>query len=402
MSDVAAPTPQQVIEKPMNKAAIAVAVAALVVGALALAYVPIGERTDGPQRAIYFLLGAGFGAALLYGAFGFTAGWRTVVTTGDGRNLRAQFVVISLTMLAFIPLTSGWLDTGQTMRGLVFPVGVPVVIGSFIFGIGMQLGNGCGSGTLFTFGGGSKRMLFTLPAFIAGSVIGALHAPFWNAMPSIGSVNLARELTVPGVIVLQIGILAAIGWWTLRRERALGLKHSTKASPKGWWLRGPWPIYLAGIVIVILNIATLLISGGPWSITYGFAIWGGAILETVGVDVASWNYLGWAREPGQVTQAVVTSRISLMDLGLIFGAMLAAGLGGKFAAPQKLGTGPILAAIIGGLIMGYGARLSFGCNIGAYYAGIASGSLHGWVWFVCAFAGSLVGIRLRPLFGMAR
>jgi hypothetical protein len=34
-----------------------------------------------------------------------------------------------------------------------------------------------------------------------------------------------------------------------------------------------------------------------------------------------------------------------------------------------------------GLVLGYSARLAFGCNVGAYFSGIASGSLHGWVWF---------------------
>jgi hypothetical protein len=34
------------------------------------------------------------------------------------------------------------------------------------------------------------------------------------------------------------------------------------------------------------------------------------------------------------------------------------------------------------------------------FSGIASGSLHGWLWFAAAFAGSLIGIRLRPRFGL--
>jgi hypothetical protein len=58
--------------------------------------------------------------------------------------------------------------------------------------------------------------------------------------------------------------------------------------------------------------------------------------------------------------------------------------------------------VVGGLLMGWGARLGFGCNIGAFVGGVASGSLHGWVWFGCALVGSLVGIRLRPLFGLSR
>lgn len=58
------------------------------------------------------------------------------------------------------------------------------------------------------------------------------------------------------------------------------------------------------------------------------------------------------------------------------------------------------AAAVGGLLMGYGARLAYGCNIGALFSGVASGSLHGWLWLLAAVPGSLLGIRLRPLFGL--
>jgi hypothetical protein len=58
-----------------------------------------------------------------------------------------------------------------------------------------------------------------------------------------------------------------------------------------------------------------------------------------------------------------------------------------------------IASIATGLVLGYSSRLAFGCNIGAYFSGISSGSLHGWVWFACAFAGSIVGVRLRDRLG---
>ncbi len=45
--------------------------------------------------------------------------------------------------------------------------------------------------------------------------------------------------------------------------------------------------------------------------------------------------------------------------------------------------------------MGYGARLSDGCNIGAYFSALASGSLSGWVWVAAAFVGSAIGLRLE-------
>ncbi len=56
--------------------------------------------------------------------------------------------------------------------------------------------------------------------------------------------------------------------------------------------------------------------------------------------------------------------------------------------------------MIDGLLLGYGARLAYGYNIGAFFSGVASGSLHGWVWIACALPGTYVGLKLRPLFGM--
>jgi uncharacterized membrane protein YedE/YeeE len=90
-----------------------------------------------------------------------------------------------------------------------------------------------------------------------------------------------------------------------------------------------------------------------------------------------------------------------MDFGIMLGALLAAGLAGKFNPIWRVSASSLLAAIVGGLLLGYGARLAYGCNIGAYFSGIASGSLHGWCWFVAAFIGNMLGTRLRPLFGLA-
>jgi hypothetical protein len=87
-----------------------------------------------------------------------------------------------------------------------------------------------------------------------------------------------------------------------------------------------------------------------------------------------------------------------MDFGIIAGAMLAAALAGKFAPSLDIPLRSVLAAVIGGLLLGYGARIAYGCNIGAYFSGIASGSLHGWLWAVFAFAGNMVGVKLRPYF----
>ena len=41
-----------------------------------------------------------------------------------------------------------------------------------------------------------------------------------------------------------------------------------------------------------------------------------------------------------------------------------------------------------------------GCDVGAYFIGIMSGSLRDWLWVVTAFAGNMPGTRLSPALGL--
>jgi uncharacterized protein len=51
-----------------------------------------------------------------------------------------------------------------------------------------------------------------------------------------------------------------------------------------------------------------------------------------------------------------------------------------------------------GFVMGYSSRLAFGCKVGAMFSGISTGSVHGWIWVVMAFLGTLIGLRVRRRF----
>ena len=90
----------------------------------------------------------------------------------------------------------------------------------------------------------------------------------------------------------------------------------------------------------------------------------------------------------------------MMNPGLVLGPAAAAAAGRlRFRSPPTVAA--VGTALLGGVLMGYGAWLSFGCNVGAYLAGIASTSLHGWLWIVFALLGSVLGVRLRPRFGLS-
>ncbi len=369
-------------------------VVAVAVGLMALLAWQAGAVAGGSMAALA-VVGGLMGLTLYHASFGFTAAWRRFTTTGDGQGLRAQMLMLGLAVCLFFPALAAGELFGTRVWGFVFPVGLGVVVGAFLFGLGMQLGGGCGSGTLFTVGGGSTRMLLTLLFFIVGSVVAIGHLPFWAGLPGIGSVSAIAALGLWPALLLHLAFFAGIAALTLAVERRRGIARGPAAPAD--WLKGPWPILAGAVALALLNFATLWLAGRPWGITSAFALWGGKGLDAVGVDLASWP--NWGGMMGAVERSVLLDVTSVMNFGIVLGAMLAAGLAGKFRPTLKLTAGDIASAVLGGLLMGYGARLAFGCNIGAFFSGIASGSLHGWVWLMAAFLGSMAGIRLRPLFG---
>ncbi|RVO46577.1 YeeE/YedE family protein [Sinorhizobium meliloti] len=372
-------------------------------GALLIGFLVIAQLIDLRQAAL-FVVGGLLGVALYHGSFGFTGGWRRMVVERRGRGIRAQMLMIGVAALAMIPLISAGSLGGQPLVGALAPVGVSVLVGAAMFGLGMQLGGGCGSGTLFTVGGGSARMLVTLTFFIVGALIGSAHLPWWLTLPSFGTIDLGRQLGTGTAILATLAGLGLVALATaLIERRAHGnIEREPEPSRPGWtWLLyGPWPLVGAGLLMALLNVATLLLAGHPWSVTFGFGLWGAKAAQAVGVPVATWEFWNWPGPQAALSASVLADVTSVMNFGIVLGAAAAASLAGKFAPKAKIPLGSMLAAVIGGLLMGYGARLSFGCNIGALFSGIASGSLHGWLWFATAFVGSFVGIWMRPLFGL--
>jgi uncharacterized membrane protein YedE/YeeE len=404
------------IDRPsLNPRPAAVALLAIVAAALYLNTAVSG------RQALLFLVGAAAGVVLYHAAFGFTASWRTFIVDRRGAGIRAQMLMLALTCLVFFPALGNGHAFGQAVRGSVSPVSVSVVAGAFLFGIGMQLGGGCASGTLYSAGGGNTRMLAVLGAFIAGSVIGTAHMPWWSALPATKPISLITWLGTFTALALSLAVFALITAMTIVLERR---RHgpansapmdkdedlardrlSTGGSTSTGWrrvLHGPWPLIAGGVGLAAVNIATLAISGRPWGVTSAFALWGAKVLMAIGVNVAAWPYWSTPAQAASLKAGVIFDATSVMDIGIMLGALVAAACAGRFAPAWRVPLGSLAAAIAGGLLLGYGARIAYGCNIGAYFSGIASGSLHGWLWLPAAFAGNAVGTGLRPTFGLRR
>jgi uncharacterized membrane protein YedE/YeeE len=381
----------------INPAPLGVSLLLILLGAWYLA------QSVSPKQSALYVVGALLGVSLYHAAFGFTSAWRVFIADGRGAGLRAQMLMLAVGVALFFPALASGTLFGNPVTGLVSPAGTSVIVGAFIFGVGMQLGGGCASGTLYTVGGGSTRMIVTLIFFIVGSLIGTAHMPFWTSLPQLKPVSLVKSLGLAPALLLNWLVFALVAVITVVVEkRRHGRLVADQAPPAhaSVWLHGRWPLAAGAIALVVLNFATLALSGRPWGVTSAFALWGAKAASSLGIDTAHWAY--WSTKASAAALAAPVSHdvTSVMDIGIVLGAMAAAALAGRYAPVWRLPLRSFIAAVAGGLMLGYGARLAYGCNIGAYFSGIVSGSLHGWLWLVAAFAGNVLGTRVRPLFGL--
>ena len=332
------------------------------------------------RQALLLLVGVGLGAVLAGARFGFTTGWRMLVEQRDPAGVYGQLLLLALLSALSMPLLARFPETTAALG----PLSVSLLVGAFVFGLCMQIADGCGSGTLYKAGLGHPVSLAVFPAFVAGSFLGAAHQDAWLSLGALPAVSLTDVLGAHATVLLQLAVLAAIATllWAKRRT-----------TTSRWQGRG---VYVGAVLLAVFAIANLIVAGQPWGIVYGLGLWGAKLVSWAGVDLTANAFWGREAQQAQIAGSLLDDVTSVTNLGLLLGSFLFAWRR-RAACPSVAPMAPAqwMWVIGAGLVLGYSARLAFGCNVGAYFSGIASGSLHGWVWFACAFAGSMLGVRLR-------
>ncbi|WP_345588008.1 YeeE/YedE family protein [Streptomyces marokkonensis] len=374
-------------------------------GLLAVALAAYVWSAHGAKPGVLLLLGLGLGVALFHSRFGFTSAWRQLVAVGNGAGLRAHALLLGTTATLFALL----IGTGTGLFGSqptpsAGSIGVGLFAGSVLFAIGMQLGGACASGTLFAVGSGQGSVVLTLGGFIAGATLAAWQFDLWKDLPAWEPVVLSDHIGWLGswavtILALLLVVLVTRRVQARRNPPPLGAVPSARGLAVRA-LRGSWSPAAGALVLAVLGAGILLVSGGAWGVTSAFSLWGSELVGALGGHPENWT---WWQRPGNAEMLagpVLADKTSLTDIGIMIGAALAAAVGGTWALHRRIPWRTALAAVLGGVLMGIGARLAGGCNIGAYLAGIASGSLSGWLWGAFALAGTWVGLKLRPLFGL--
>ena len=139
-----------------------------------------------------------------------------------------------------------------------------------------------------------------------------------------------------------------------------------------------WPIWLGGVLVGITSVITFAWAR-PWGVAGGLRNWGDWIF-----------FLSGVYEKSPISPLVSTN--SILVLGLLIGAFAAALMAKQFsfrmAPPYELFKG-----MIGGSLMGIGAAMAGGCNVGGFYSAISALSLSGPAMMLGLFIGAYIGLK---------
>ncbi len=138
-----------------------------------------------------------------------------------------------------------------------------------------------------------------------------------------------------------------------------------------------------------LSIQDTVFDPGYWYITTQEAQWGGWIMQKLGIDSMDSIFFGLDNGlPNPLLNAP-----GFMSIGIILGASVMALSRREFKWKAPTWETAFF-AIVGGTLMGIGARLAMGCNIGAFFATVTNGDPSGWIFLFGMTLGAFVGVKV--------
>ncbi|MHB8174640.1 MAG: YeeE/YedE family protein [Nitrospirota bacterium] len=353
-------------------------------------------------------LGVGviFGYTLQHGRFCMNTAFREVLLSRD-------FTVFRIYILALLILILGanGLDAAGIIKLRVIPfTWLANVLGGYIFGVGMVLAGGCATGTLYRVGEGMIGSWFAALGFLltaASTLSGVLNpiARFLWFGPGFDPSNLSSAKFLYSVVdadgnllpVTMYSVLGVSRWIVIAVLAVPALifiakgnfKRPTSQKGFSWWLTGT----IVGLVAIAAFYTSQVWGGFPHARGLSFtgplnelSAWFtgaakfAAIKKTAVVAQAD-DVSGVVGKLGTLTWSV------WMIFGLVLGSFISAYSNKEFSwrAPKAQS---LVTQFSGGLIMGFGATLAGGCNIGHGLTGLSTLALGSLVSIIFIVLGS--------------
>ncbi|MBI5998043.1 YeeE/YedE family protein [Clostridium perfringens] len=396
---------------------------------LLAAIIIIGKINLGSSMLFFRLLaGLGLGYALTRSFFGFAGGVNRSYKTGSTKLMRMLMILFVGTAIVSVCFFIGQDPTEYDLW--VNPINLGLILGGLLFGFGMVFSSCCASGVLTDVVTGLPRAFITLIFFGMGVYLGfpVQNSASWVKDTMISTGTFENGVFLPdlfkwdglegylGAIIVTI-ILACLTIWVAKlyeekrkanntytgvdTEILQEKKHEEKgefklfseATYEKLFVR-PWTLATGALVIGGIFILLMGVTKAGWGASTPYGFWFGRALVAVGISPES--VATFAGKPVEMfTAPFFSNGMNVQNFGIILGTLVALLLAGSFKKTFKAGLQisfkEALLYIVGGFAMGFGTRLSNGCNVGALYTPIANLSLSGWIFLVFLVAGGVLG-----------
>ncbi len=398
---------------------------------LAIALIGFSVYLNSIEAKLVMQLFAGLmmGYVLSRGRFGFAGGVKRVMVRGEGTLTKALLVMAAVTLIVTFGIQwkaaqGGAIPAFLAKEGQAIIPGtqnvsfanIGTVLGGFFFGMGMIFSGGCASGTLTDMGEGEVRAWITFPFFILGSIPGELarYAVDQHAIGKIGAqAYLPDTFGFFGSLALSLVGLGAIYLYVVHYEKKRREKN-TYLDPYGDWedfekeipeaddsysvlekvyhklFVERFTFMKTGLLLAFAWIFILVSQGKSWGVTTAFSHLEVYVGQLFGAEFTNPKLVEYSQA---VSNGLLQDGGTIRNLGLVVGALLAFLMAGRLKLSFGFKSKDSIYFAIGGLIMGFGARLAKGCNAGALYSGISTFALSGWVFLVAMTLGAVVALK---------
>jgi uncharacterized protein len=320
------------------------------------------------------LCGALLGFVMQRGRFCLTGGFRDMYLAKDNRMFYALLIAIAVQAVGVYALISA--GVFDYTAGVFSPVAV--IIGAFIFGIGIILAGGCATGTWYRAGEGLIGSYIALAGYMLMATM-MRTGPFANVTQKFTGVqyennSMAATFNVsPWVLIIPFTLLVGVIVYTQLRKPKVKIP-SLKPKKTGLahiLFEKRWHPFVTALLIGVIATAAWPLSAATGRI-FG-----------LGITAPSANIL----------QYLVTGNVDFINwgvylvLGVFIGSLFAAKMSNEFRFRMPdVKTG--LNSAGGGLLMGFGASLAGGCSIGNGLVMTAMMTWSGWVSLVFMILGT--------------
>lgn len=381
------------------------------------------------------VVGLGLGYALTRSFMGFAGSVNRAYNTGSTKLMRVlmgMFVASAILSTAFL-----YNADAASYDLWINQINLGLILGGILFGFGMTFSMCCASGVLTDLVTGLPRAFVTIIFFGMGvflgfpiqkqaswvqkswftsetgaKLYGGVYLPDyfkWDGLQ--GYLGAIVVTCIFALIVVWLsykyensrkernlftGVDSEIKQYKIEVEEEKPFKLLSQDTYKRIFVK-PWKMSTGAAVITGLFTLLMGVTKAGWGASTPYGFWFGKLLMVFGVSPETLTEFS-LKPATPYVMPFFNHPINVQNVGIVLGTLICLLLAGSFrevfTSELKISSKDVFLYALGGITMGFGTRLSNGCNVGALYTPIANFSLSGWIFLIFLVLGGIIGNKV--------